>query len=60
MTHQRSDRQVAEDAKRFNETVRRLRHELRARGIRNVHTSPKARAAIERASTVSLNEGKGR
>lgn len=49
MGQQRTDRQVAADAARFNETTRALRRILRKQGIRNVHTSLKAKAAIERA-----------
>jgi hypothetical protein len=62
MTHQRTDRQVASDSARFNATVRDLKRYLRRKGIRNPHTSPKAREAIARASYRSSQspDGKGR
>ena len=50
MTHQRTDREVARDAARFNTTKHELESFLRKNGIRNVHTSPKARTLIERAA----------
>jgi len=53
-THQRTDRQVAQDAARFVSTTHDLERFLRSRGVRNVHTSPKAREAIARAATVPL------
>ena len=53
---QRTDKQVAADAARFNATYHQLQAELRARGIRNVHTSPKARKLIEVAATVPLTD----
>lgn len=56
MGHQRTDREVAKDAERFNTTYRDLKAFLRSRGIRNVHTSRKAQAAIAIASTRPLTE----
>jgi hypothetical protein len=50
MTTQRTDREVAKDAERFNANIRQLKRFLRSKGIRNVHTSPKAQAAIARAA----------
>jgi hypothetical protein len=55
MTAQRTDAQVARDAARFNATYRKLQAELRAQGIRNVHTSRKAREAIARAAVRPSN-----
>jgi hypothetical protein len=51
MGRQRTDAQVARDAAVFNATYRDLKRFLRSVGIRNVHTSPKARAAIDRAKS---------
>lgn len=54
MSRQQTNREVREDAARFNATYHQLQAELRAFGIRNVHTSPKARKLIERAKSVPL------
>lgn len=51
---QRTDKQVAADAARFNATKRDLERSLRKAGVRNVHTSPKARKLIARAAIVPL------
>lgn len=50
MTHQRTDAQVAHDAALANKVIHDLKAGLRRQGIRNVHTSPKAREAIRRAA----------
>lgn len=50
MSTQRTDAQVARDAAIYNQTYRKIKAELRRQGIRNVHTSPKAKAAIRRAA----------
>lgn len=57
---QRTDRQVERDAARFNDTKRGLESFLRRQGIRNPHTSPKAREAILRAATVPLTDEQAR
>lgn len=56
MSRQMTDKQVAAAAARFNATYRDLKRALYRRGIRNVHTSPKAREAIARAS---VRQGEG-
>jgi hypothetical protein len=56
MSRQQTNREVREEAARFNATYHQLQAELRARGIRNVHTSPKARKLIEVAATVPLTD----
>lgn len=58
MSKQQTNREVREDAARFNATYHQLQAELRAGGIRNVHTSPKARKLIERAKSVPLIDRK--
>jgi hypothetical protein len=55
MSRQQTNREVRDEAQRFNETYHKLKAELRAAGIRNVHTSPKARKLIAIAATASLD-----
>ena len=54
MSKQQTNREVREEADRFNATYQQLQAELRAAGIRNVHTSPKARKLIERGATAQF------
>jgi hypothetical protein len=55
VSRQQTNREIREETERFNATYRKLQAELRAQGIRNVHTSRKAREAIARASVRPSN-----
>jgi hypothetical protein len=54
VSRQQSNREIYAEAARFNATKHDLERGLRRAGVRNVHTSPKARKLIERAKSIPL------